>query len=139
MPLLIVIQLHIFQRLLYKNKKKDTTVLAMVLYINVPTAQKTSLRKSSVKKDKCLKCANNFIRLYEQEFPDECPQTISKYMWGKHKWHVLRMMTKAELLQDYQRDAAFGHKLKAAMSRQELLQVLKRHSGLVREWILLKE
>jgi hypothetical protein len=124
--------------LTYLSKKKQTkkkTKLHMLL------TKKQSLRKSSLKKsvqkEACVACAKNFMRLYEAQFPDECPQSISKHLYARHKWHILRTMTKAELLQDYKKDKELGPCLKSSMSKKDILKVLKAHSGIVREWVLL--
>ena len=101
------------------------------------SVKKSSVKKPSVKKQTCITCAHNFLRIYEEEFPNECPETMTKYSFGRHKWKVLRMMSKNQLLVDYRRDRDFGWKLTDSMSKTDILRVLKTHNGLVRENIVL--
>ncbi len=106
----------------------------MVLLVSFP---KTTTFKLVRKPDTHVRCAQNFQRIYNDMFGENC--ATSEHVEARRKWKVLRAMTKSEILQDYKPDKDLGKYLHSRDSKQDLLRILKNNNGIVRDWIWLKE
>lgn len=62
-------------------------------------------------------------RMYKKAFPDE-PNIISKQMYGRRKWRILKSMSRNALLKDFADDPQFD--IGRKMSKEEILKALKR-------------
>jgi hypothetical protein len=71
-----------------------------------------------------------FGKKYKLKYPNE-PTSITREMYGRRKWVILRSMTKSELLHDFQHDEFFGNKLNSKLTKIEILKILKLNSGLI--------
>lgn len=68
-----------------------------------------------------------FRSKYQEMFPDE-DEVISKEMYGKRKWKVIRSMSDAQLKKAFSDHQQFGTKIRQASNREEMMRILKRYS-----------
>ena len=68
--------------------------------------------------------------VYFKTYPDE-PEVISREMYGRRKWKILRSMTKTQLLNDFIHNRDFGHEIDQRMNKDQILKVLKKYSGFI--------
>lgn len=71
---------------------------------------------------------NIFIRKYKEMYPFE-EEIINKYTYGRRKMKVAKSMTKIDLTKAFHKHPQIGDKISSSMSKQQILQVLKRYSG----------
>jgi len=73
---------------------------------------------------------STFKKSYLEAYPNE-PYIISREMYGRRKWKILRSMTKQQLIDDFKNNEYFGKEINQRMTKEQILTVLKKYSGFI--------
>jgi hypothetical protein len=72
----------------------------------------------------------SFRKFYVSMYPNE-QNEVSKEMYSRRKFKVLRSMTKEQLLKCFSKNKEYGQYIKKSMTKTQILHVLKKYSWMI--------